>query len=645
MTSPAGQGLAGAVWDALDSGLVVLDRDLRIVAWNSWVASATGISADSAVDKRLTDLQLSEGVEKLVAAVTSALETGASRLLTHTLHPALLPLKTRTGRRLIHNVTVRPIGERPHPQCLIQIVDVTVSAEREAILRDRQNARYDAVVQSAADPILTMDDQGVIQLVNAAATREFGFSSAEMLGRPLTSFLADAQGWAFAWYRAAAGDDVHWPVELAVRRKDKTLSYVDASASRWLSEGRVFVTAILNDVNERRAAAAELQSLNETLEERVMARTIDLERAHEQLRQSQKMEAVGQLTGGIAHDFNNLLTPILGGLDILHRRGIGDGRANRLIDGALQSAERAKTLVQRLLAFARQQPLQTSAVDLAHVVQAMTELVGSTLGPRIRLVTDIEPELPKALADPNQLEMALLNLAVNGRDAMADGGTLTVSAKASMADAKDKLSPGAYVVLSVSDTGSGMDSETLARAVEPFFSTKEIGKGTGLGLSMIHGLAAQLGGALELSSVVGVGTTVDIWLPVAGEGAGVAADIVEISEDKGAGLVLLVDDEDFVRASTAEMLMDLGYDVIEATSARAAMQHLRDPRLELVVTDHLMPGMTGAEFARTVKTQRPELPVLIISGYAEVEDLAPDLPRLIKPFRQSELSASLAALR
>jgi len=645
MTPPADHDLTGALWDALDSGLVVLDRDLHIVVWNSWMASATGISAGSAIGQRLADLPLSAGVDKLLAAVTSALETGASRLLTHSLHPALLPLKTRTGRRLIHNVTVRPIGERPQRQCLVQIVDVTVSAEREAILRDRQNARYDAVVQHAADPILTMDDQGVIQLVNAAATRELGFTSAEMLGRPLTSFLADAEDWGFAWDRVVAGDEVHWPVELAVRRKDKTLSYVDASASRWLSEARVFVTAIFNDVNERRAAAAELRSLNDTLEERVKARTSDLERAHEQLRQSQKMEAVGQLTGGIAHDFNNLLTPILGGLDILHRRGTADGRANRLIDGALQSAERAKTLVQRLLAFARQQPLQTSAVDLAHVVQAMTELVGSTLGPRIRLVTDIEPDLPKALADPNQLEMALLNLAVNGRDAMIDGGTLTVSAKAGVVDANHKLTPGAYVVLSVSDTGSGMDAETLARAVEPFFSTKEIGKGTGLGLSMIHGLAAQLGGALELSSVVGVGTTVDMWLPIAGEGAPVAAALVEGVDEKGAGLVLLVDDEDFVRASTAEMLMDLGYEVIEVTSAKAAMQHLSDPRLKLVVTDHLMPGMTGAEFARAVQTQRPKLPVLVISGYAEVEDLAPDLPRLIKPFRQSELSASLAALR
>jgi signal transduction histidine kinase len=448
-----------------------------------------------------------------------------------------------------------------------------------------------------------------------------------------------------AWTQVLGGLEVRWPVELAVRRKDGTLSYVDASASRWQSESRVFVTAILRDVNERRAAEAELRSLNETLEERVEARTADLERAHEQLRQSQKMEAVGQLTGGIAHDFNNLLTPILGGLDILHRRGLGDARSNRLIDGALQSAERARALVQRLLAFARQQPLQPSAVDLGEVIKGMTELVGSTLGPRIRLITAVAEDLPMAMADPNQLEMALLNLTVNARDAMVDGGTLTIGARQGAAPPKYRLPPGRYICLSVSDTGVGMDPTTLVKAVEPFFSTKEIGKGTGLGLSMIHSLAAQLGGALDLSSTVGMGTTVDMWLPVAGESAAVALNQTKVPLEKGAGVVLLVDDEDLIRASTAQMLADLGYEVIEAASAKMGLSQLEERRVDLVVTDHLMPGMTGAEFARQVQLKRPGIPILIISGFAELEDLAPDLCRLTKPFRQGELAAGLASLR
>lgn len=642
---PPDQSPARVIADALDSGLIVLDGNLHVVAWNSWMSSASGVGYNDAIGKTLEKLFDGPGAARLSSAVNVALESGASRLLTHTLHPALLPLKTRAGQSLIHDVTVRPVGDPPNTHCLIQIVDVTVAVGREKVLRQRQNARYDAVVDSAVDPILTLDVEGRIQLANAAATREFGYASDEFMGRSLTNFLDDAKGWQFAWVRVLAGLEVHWPVELAVRRKNGTLSYVDASASRWQSESRAFVTAILRDVNERRAAEAELRGLNETLEARVRGRTSDLERAHEQLRQSQKMEAVGQLTGGIAHDFNNLLTPILGGLDILHRRGLGDARNNRLIDGALQSAERARTLVQRLLAFARKQPLQASAVDLAQVVRDMTELVGSTLGPRIRLVTNIAEDLPCAMADPNQLEMALLNLAVNARDAMADGGTLTIGAQPGAPSGKLKLAPGRYVCLSVSDTGTGMDAATLAKAVEPFFSTKEIGKGTGLGLSMIHGLAAQLGGALDLSSTLGVGTTVDIWLPVAQAGAAVVQDLEEISVASGAGIVLLVDDEDLIRASTAQMLADLGYEVIEAASAKMGLHHLEDDRVDLVVTDHLMPGMTGAEFAREVQAKRPGLPILIISGFAELEDLAPDLPRLTKPFRQGELAAGLAALR
>jgi len=645
MTDPTDPDFGADLRDALDSGLAVVDRDLRVITWNDWLVSASDVTKSRALGRPLAEVFTGENVTRLASAIGFAFESGASRLLSHTLHPNLLRLKTRAGQTLIHDVTVRPVGAMPYAHCLIQIVDVTVAAGREKVLRQRQNARYDAVVESAPDPILTLDVEGVIQLANPAALKEFGYRAEEFIGRSMSHFLSESEGWGFAWRRVIAGLDVHWPVELGVRRKDGTLSYVDGSASRWMSDSRAFVTAILRDVNERRAAEAELRLMNETLEERVRERASDLEHAHEQLRQSQKMEAVGQLTGGIAHDFNNLLTPILGGLDILHRRGVGDARSERLIDGALQSAERARTLVQRLLAFARQQPLQASAVDVSQVIGDMTELFGSTLGPRVRLVTDAEENLPRALADPNQLEMALLNLAVNARDAMPDGGVLTLSAQAARAEARLKLPPGRYVKLTVSDTGTGMDAATLAKAVEPFFSTKEIGKGTGLGLSMIHGLAAQLGGALDISSVVGVGTTVDIWLPIAGDSAVIAQDQPEAIVSKGAGVVLLVDDEGLIRATTAQMLSDLGYKVVELESAKLGLDYLQTAGVDLVVTDHLMPGMSGAEFARRVQTQHPGMPVLIISGFAELEDLAPDLPRLTKPFRQGELAASLAALR
>jgi PAS domain S-box-containing protein len=363
----------------------------------------------------------------------------------------------------------------------------------------------------------------------------------------------------------------------------------------------------------------------------------------EALRQSQKLEAMGQLTGGVAHDFNNLLTPIVGSLDLLRRRGVGGEREQRLIDGALQSADRAKTLVQRLLAFARRQPLQTTSVDVAGLVTGMADLVASTTGPQIKVVVDLADDLPAAKADANQLEMAILNLAVNARDVMTDGGTLRISAASETIGPghRSKLTPGAYVRLSVADTGTGMDEATLARAVEPFFSTKGIGKGTGLGLSMVHGLASQLGGALALSSKPGLGTNVELWLPEAPATTETEQAPAATTQGSAArGTVLLVDDEVLIRMSTADMLSEIGYEVLEAGSAEEALGLFDGgARIDVLVTDHLMPGMTGGELAHMVRDRRPDLPVLIISGYAETDGIPTTLPRLTKPFRQADLIA------
>jgi nitrogen-specific signal transduction histidine kinase/CheY-like chemotaxis protein len=379
-----------------------------------------------------------------------------------------------------------------------------------------------------------------------------------------------------------------------------------------------------------------------------LAARAELEAAQEQLRLSQKLESMGQLTGGVAHDFNNLLTPIVGGLDMLQRRGFGGEREKRLIDGALQSAERAKTLVQRLLAFARRQPLQPRPVDIPGLIEGLSDLLASTLGPQVRLSFDFGRELPYAVADANQLEMALLNLAVNARDAMPKGGALRISAGHEVVGegAHPDLRPGSYVRLAVRDTGAGMDTQTLARAVEPFFSTKGVGKGTGLGLSMVHGLASQLGGALLIESAPGEGTEVALWLPESeiGPTCSVAGGTAQ-SARKASGTALLVDDEEPVRMTAAEMLSEFGYQVIEASSAEEAKRLIEDGRhFDLLVTDHLMPGMTGTDLARSVQAKRPGMPVLIISGYAELEGIEADLPRLTKPFRREELAASLAVL-
>ncbi|WP_244157167.1 PAS domain S-box protein [Pseudomonas argentinensis] len=408
------------------------------------------------------------------------------------------------------------------------------------------------------------------------------------------------------------------------------------------------VTGTAVDISARKAAEEELRELNATLEGRIAQAVAEREKVQEALRQSQKMEAMGQLTGGVAHDFNNLLTPIVGTLDMLQRRGVGGEREQRLIAGAIQSADRAKTLVQRLLAFARRQPLQAVPVDVAKLVSDMGDLVASTTGPQIKVVVDAPAGLPAAMADPNQLEMALLNLSVNARDAMLEGGTMRISASTELVGEghRSKLPAGEYLCLSVADTGTGMDAATLARSVEPFFSTKGVGKGTGLGLSMAHGLASQLNGALTIQSSLGLGTNVELWLPRSLAAPAAAPRPVEAPETRATrGVVLLVDDEELVRTSTSYMLADLGYRVIEAASGEEAMRLLEAGQpFDLLVTDHLMPGINGTDLARAVHTARPDTGILIVSGYAELEGLNPDLSRLTKPFRKHELALCLAQL-
>ena len=371
--------------------------------------------------------------------------------------------------------------------------------------------------------------------------------------------------------------------------------------------------------------------------------------AEEALRHTQRLEAMGQLTGGVAHDFNNLLAPIVASLDMLNRPGLPAERVKQLVERALLAADRAKTLVHRLLAFARRQPLQPTAVDVAGLVTGMGNLLASTVGPQIKVAVSAESGLPAAHADANQLEMAIVNLCLNARDAMPDGGTLRISATLENVRRGNpaKLLPGAYVRVSVADTGIGMDAATRRRAIEPFFSTKGIGKSTGLGLSMAHGVALQLGGTLTLTSKLGIGTNVELWLPMSTSSPQAAALVdAGVLLHGGAGIVLLVDDDEIVRTSTADMLLQIGSEVREAASGEEALHAIgRGLNPDLVITDHLMPGMTGVDLAYSIRERQPHIPVLVISGFADIEGIAPDLPRLTKPFRQSELAASVARLR
>ena len=400
------------------------------------------------------------------------------------------------------------------------------------------------------------------------------------------------------------------------------------------------IDAIRNDQGELIGFAKVTRDITERMETQRA-----LEETREALFQSQKMEAVGQLTGGIAHDFNNLLMAVLGSLELVRKRVPYDPRITPLIDNAIQGAERGAVLTQRMLAFARKQELKMEAVDAPSLVRGLMNFLDRTIGPNIEVNMRFPGDLPRVHTDPYQLEAALMNLAVNARDAMPGGGSITVSARPERVREHPALEAGDYVRLVVADTGEGMDEATLSRAMEPFFTTKGVGKGTGLGLSMVHGLAAQSGGWLTMKSRPGAGTQVELWLPVAsaGQSEGPAGEV----SDGPAGaarrlLILAVDDDSLVLTNTAAMLDDLGHEVLVASSGKEALEVLKGrPDIDLVITDEVMPGMTGSQVGEAVRTMNPATPVIITSGFAELAAKATgvDFPRLSKPFGQSDLAA------
>ncbi|HET9161293.1 MAG TPA: ATP-binding protein, partial [Caulobacteraceae bacterium] len=508
-------------------------------------------------------------------------------------------------------------------------------------MRDRPSGVREAVALDGSKMLTAFDRSpltGWTVSVGMPRSEATGYLSRSLRLLALGSFALLLVGGLLSFMLARGTSRAVEKVVDAARQLGAGQAVFIASSGTGMMETDQILEAVATASSELRAREQQLKTLNETLEARV-------EETAGKLVQAQKIDTLGQLTGGVAHDFNNLLSPIIGGLDRLQRGGLSEERAQRAISGALESAERAKTLVQRLLAFARRQPLQPIAVDLVRTMTGLKELISSTMGPRVEVVIDVPSGLPAATADPNQLELAILNLVVNARDAMPEGGILSIVARTAVDGAPDHLPPGDYVELRIADTGAGMSADVLACAVEPFFSTKGVGRGTGLGLSMVHGLAAQLGGALKLQSEPGRGTVVELWLPA----SKTAAPSPDASTFEPAapptGGVLLVEDDVLVRASTAAMLSDLGYTVVECGSAAEAIVLLEGGvAIDLMVSDHLMPGMTGAELARTVAKRWPAIGALIISGYANVDEIAPDLPRLIKPFRQADLAAALTAV-
>lgn len=532
-----------------------------------------------------------------------------------------------------NETTARVMADAALQESQERLRSLNETLEQRVAQRTAERDMLNRLVELADVMVMAVDLDYNILALNTANADEFEriFGVRPVAGDNMLSLLDDQpehrEQVRIGWGQGMRNENVTIVEDFGDRRRDRPYYEVNFRPLRDDAGKQIGVFQFVTDVTERLRREAELAD------------------ARDALRQSQKMEAMGQLTGGVAHDFNNLLTPIVGSLDLLRRKQIGGEREQRLINGAAQSAERARVLVQRLLAFARRQPLQPAPVDIAGLIEGMNELVASTVGPRVNVAFDIDEDLPPAEADPNQLEMALLNLAVNARDAMPEGGALRIKARLETVwlGHRSGLPVGRYLCISVADDGIGMDAATIARAVEPFFSTKGVGKGTGLGLSMVHGLASQLGGALTIKSQPASGTTIELWLPE-------SKSVVEQMPTTPIGTpdritnqtVLLVDDEELVRASTADMLAELGYRVIEVDSGEKALRLVEEGvHFDLLVTDHLMPGMTGIQLVGLVRSKLGDVPVLLVSGYAEQEGIGTDLPRLTKPFRKDELAATL----
>lgn len=502
--------------------------------------------------------------------------------------------------------------------------------------------QYRLLVESITDyAVFMLDPDGRVVSWNRGAERIKGYKPGEIIGKHFSLFYTQADRDAGEPQKnlARALSDGRVEREGWRVRKDGTRFWAHVVVDRILDDHGQWVgfAKITRDVTDQREAAQEL------------------DRAREALFQSQKTEAIGKLTGGVAHDFNNLLMVIQSCLDMVELKLPQESPLHRLVHNAQSAVQRGSALTQRMLAFARKQELRVAPVDIAELVANMTELLRRSLGPRVDISTTFPAALRSVKTDANQLELALMNLAVNARDAMPDGGNLVITARNVTIDAthSTRLAPGEYVCLSVTDEGEGMDEETLAKATEPFFTTKGVGKGTGLGLSMVHGLVEQSGGRLVIKSSKGFGTRVEMWLPTVHPAPAdhvnetvampMPASVKHVSSPCRLH-ILIVDDDPLVRNATGAVLQDLGHRVTEVESAEEALPVLETrPDIDILITDHAMPGMTGAQLIGEVNIRWPALPVVLATGYAEIPgDLSDGATRLSKPYDRLGLVNAIA---
>ncbi len=611
-----------------DHAIFMLDLNGTVTSWNAGA-------------ERITGYKESEIVGRGFATFYEEADRAAG------IPQRVLSIAARDGKIQAEGWRVRKDGSRFWAFAIVDAIhdngaligfaaitrDLTERRQAEEELR-RSEELFRRLVEGVTDyAIYMLDPAGIVSNWNAGAQRIKGYGPDEIVGRHFSIFYTDEDRDRGEPARSLgiAEREGRFEAEAWRQRKDGSRFWANVviDAIRDPSGRLVGFAKITRDITERREAQ------------------LALDRTREALAHSQKIEAIGKLTGGVAHDFNNLLTVVLGSLDLLRRHLPHDNpRITRLLDNALQGAQRGASLTQRMLAFARRQQLDLQPVDLVELTRGMRDLLQRSLGPQIAIETRFPLALDTVMADPHQLETALLNLAINARDAMPAGGILTIAARNDATAGDASLRPGRYVRLSLRDTGEGMDAETLARATEPFFTTKGTGKGTGLGLSMVHGMVEQLGGQLILHSEPGEGTTAEIWLPAAERPSATNASTTETRAVEQAPplTILAVDDDALVLANTRAMLEDLGHTVVVAYSGEQALDRFRrTPTIDLVITDQAMPKMTGTELAKKIAALRP-VPIILATGYAELPPaIEVGLPRLSKPFRQEALAEAVAS--
>ena len=498
--------------------------------------------------------------------------------------------------------------------------------ERTSELRDSE-ARFRAVFETVLELLILMKPDGTVIEMNDAEVGWRAADSRDVIGKkiwdgPTLKLFSD--------YReplkqaiAAAAKGEQLAQQITLERPGMATTYLD-----------VTVQPVKNTAGKVTYLLFEARDITE------------LRSAQEQLRQSQKMEALGQLTGGIAHDFNNLLTVVVGGLDLVAKR-LEDAKLKRYATNALAAAERGARLTGQLLAFSRVQRLEVRPVHVAPLIEQMRPLLRNVLGPGITKTFDLDEAMVPVMADPTQLEVAVLNLAINARDAMPDGGQLHFATRTMWIEGDPELEDGDYIELTISDTGSGMTEDVASRAFEPFFTTKEVGKGTGLGLSMVYGMARQSGGTARIESSPGRGTAVNLYFKAAGEiahAAGAEGEDDTLGQKLEPASVLVVDDDPDVRGFIAEALADTSYRVRDCADGRSALKLFAEERPDLVVLDYVMPEMSGAEVAERILADCPEQKILFVSGYSETEairKIASDAPLLPKPFRADALTRAV----